>query len=104
MPVFLRVMIVSFLSIFSIYLEVVCQYGVWMVWQAVKADGSAKLLVVTKRTMVRELVVKTDWSVEARGSGGREVGEGQAGLVRLGRKIGMDISVSKQEWLLVNDG
>ena len=98
MPVFLRVMLVSFLSLFSIYLEVmVCQYGVWMVRQAVQADGSAQLLVVNKRTMVRELVVKTDWSVEARGSGGREVGQGQAGLVGLGRKIGMDISVSKQD-------
>ena len=67
-----------------------------------QADGSAQLLVVNKRTM--ELVVKTDWSVEARGSGGREVGEGQAGLVGLGREVEMDVSVSKQEWLLVNDG
>ena len=98
MSVFLRVMLVSFLSLFSIYLEVmVCQYGVWMVRQAVQADGSAQLLVVTNRTMVRELVVKTDWTVEACGSGGREVGQGQAGRVGLGTRVSMDISVSKQE-------
>ena len=73
-----------------------CQYGLRMVWEAVEANGSAKLLVVNDRSMVRELMVETDWSVEASGSGGRKVGQGQAGMVGLGRKVGMDIIVSKQ--------
>ena len=75
-----------------------CQYGLRMVWQAVEANGSAKLLVVNDRSMVRELMVETDWSVEARGSGGREVGQGQAGMVGLGRIVGIDFTVSKHGW------